>query len=461
MDQQNSLTPASTSSASTSPASTSPASALNNSNPTKSPAAALMGDPAKFGRVDDQLNVYVKTAEGERLVGSYPDKTKEEALAYFVRKFEQVAAEVALLAARIKSGAIVPTDAAEAVIRLREQIRNLNGVGDLATLARSVDELPALIENHRAAYEERKQLETAMREAKKAAAMLEKEKIVSEAESLADSENWKVTSARLKELLDAWKVAPRLDKETDSALWKRFAASRNRFDKRRRTHFSQLVANQSEVAEKKNEIVATAKKLATSTDWVKTAHAFKDLMDQWKAAGRGKSSVDNKLWEEFKGYQDQFFAAKNADLAVRKVEMEENLTKREALILEFEAILPISDLAAAKKTFRDLIEKWSKIGITDRNKRASLETRINKVEAEIKALTDEQNRRTDPTAIAHATGVVKSLEEAIVNYEKQVARFTAEGQTAKAKVAQEAAEARKVWLEEARKGLSTFDIPGK
>ena len=310
----------------------------------------------------------------------------------------------------------------------------------------------------RAAYEERKQVEEAMREARRAASLLEKEKLVAEAEALADSDNWKVTSARLKELLDAWKAAPRLDKETDGALWKRFAASRNRFDKRRRTHFAQLITNQADVATKKEQIVEQAKKLANSTEWLATAHAFKSLMDQWKAAGRGKSAVDNKLWEEFKAAQDSFFAKKNADLDKRKITMDENLTKRQALILDFEALLPISNLSEAKKKFRSLMDEWSKIGMTDRAKRAALDARIAKVEDAITELVEAENRRTDPTAIAHATSVVKSLEEAIANYEKQAAKANADGNAAKEKVALEAAAARKIWLEEAKKGLATFDI---
>ena len=83
--------------------------------PVNAAAAALIGDPAKFGRVDETGMVYVQTAEGERVVGSYPGKTAEEALAYFIRKFEIVAAEVALLAARIVSGAMVPETAQQAV----------------------------------------------------------------------------------------------------------------------------------------------------------------------------------------------------------------------------------------------------------------------------------------------------------------------------------------------------------
>ena len=84
-----------------------------------SAASALIGDPSQFGRVADDGVVYVRTPEGERAVGSYPGKTAEEALTYFVRKFEALASEVALLAARIKNGALVPSDAHEAVNKLR------------------------------------------------------------------------------------------------------------------------------------------------------------------------------------------------------------------------------------------------------------------------------------------------------------------------------------------------------
>jgi hypothetical protein len=279
-----------------------------------SAASALIGDPAKFGRVDQDGTVYVLTPSGEKAVGSYPGKTPEEALAYFVRKFEAVASEVALLAARIKSGAMVPSDAAEAVVKLRETVANLNGVGDLATLAISVDQIPSLIEDHRAAYQERKDIESAVREAKRAASLIVKEKLVAEAESLALSESWKTTSERLKVLLDEWKAAPRLDKTTDTELWKRFSSSRNKFDKRRRTHFAALESVQHEVATKKEEIVKQAEALATSKEWLPTAHKFKELMDSWKASGRGKASVDAKLWARFKAAQDQFFAAKNTDL---------------------------------------------------------------------------------------------------------------------------------------------------
>ena len=425
-------------------------------HPTPSAASALIGDPAKFGRVGEDGTVYVITPEGDKAVGSYPGKTHEEALAYFVRKFEAAASEVALLAARVRSGAMVPSDAALAVNRLRHQVKELNGVGDLAALAVSVDLISPLIEDTRGAYEAKKAEEAALKAAKNAEAVLVKEKIVVEAESLALSESWKVTGDRLKVLLDEWKAAPRLEKKIDADLWKRFSSSRNKFDKRRRTHFAALDAEQGKVADAKNELVAEAEKLATSTDWVATARRFKALMDLWKATGRGKKGDDAKLWNRFKLAQDQFFTAKNADLAKRDELMSVNLAKREEMIVAIEALVPITNLEESKKNFRELARQWERIGMTQRDKRAAFDARFNAVEVAIKGAEEDRWRKTDPAAKARALDVVRQLAEAVANYEKQAAKAQAAGNVKKAKEATEAAAARRLWLADAEKGLADF-----
>ena len=421
--------------------------------PQISAASALIGDPSQFGRVGDDGNVYVRTSQGEKIVGSYPGKSAEEALAYFVRKFESLASDVALTAARITSGAMVPDDAYEAVKKLRQQVRELNGVGDLEALAASVEQIEPLIEGHR---EAKKQAEAEQKAARREQVLVEKEKIVVEAESLALSESWKATGERLKTLLDEWKSAPRLDKKTDGDLWKRFSASRNKFDKRRRTHFAALEATASVVSTAKIAIVEEAEKLATSTDWVPTARRFKVLMDSWKAAGRGKPKDDAQMWARFKKSQDAFFAAKNADLEKREVSMSANLEKREALILTIEGLLPFTDVKVVKNEFRDLMREWEKIGITQRDKRSALDARVQVVEAAIKSAEAEVWRKSDPAAKARAADVVAQLTAAIENYEKVAEKSAKAGNDKKAQEARESAAARKVWLAEAQKNLSEF-----
>ena len=422
-----------------------------------SAASALIGDPSAFGRVAEDGTVFVRTSQGEKPVGSYPGKTAEEALAYFVRKFEVLAAEVALLAARIKSGAMVPSDAYAAVKKLRDQVRELNGVGDLDALAASVEQIEPLIEGHREAYEAKKAAEAAAKAARREQIIVEKEKIVAEAESLALSESWKSTGDRLKVLLDEWKAAPRLDKKTDADLWKRFSSSRNKFDKRRRTHFASLEAAQAVVSEAKKKIVEEAEKLATSTEWVPTAKRFKVLMDAWKASGRGKKSDDAKLWARFKAAQDQFFTAKNADLDKRDKTMATNLAKREELLTLIEAILPITDVKQARKSLNEHLRSWEKIGMTHRDKRAALDARVAKVESTVKEAETEIWRKTDPAAKKRAQEVVAQLTDSISNYEKAAEKFAAAGNTKKSQEASESAAARKVWLAEAEKSLAEFN----
>jgi hypothetical protein len=421
-----------------------------------SAASALIGDPSKFGRVGEDGTVFVITPEGDKAVGSYPGKSNEEALQYFVRKFEALASEVALTAARVSSAAMVPDDAYEAVRKLRQQVKELNGVGDLAALAASVEQIEPLIEGHREAFEAKKAAEAAVKAARREQVIVEKEKIVAEAESLALSDNWKSTGDRLKSLLDEWKSAPRLDKKTDGDFWKRFSASRNKFDKRRRTHFANLEATSSQVSAAKKAIIEEAEKISTSTDWVATARRYKALMDSWKAAGRGKPSDDAKLWNRFKTAQDAFFAAKNADLEKREVSMVANLEKREALITQIEAILPFTDVKVAKAAFRELMNQWIKIGITNRDKRAALDARVAKVEEAIKSSEAELWRKSDPAAKARAQDVVNQLNDAITNYEKTAEKAESAGNAKKASEARESAAARRVWLAEAQKSLAEF-----
>ena len=433
-----------------------PSEIAKNHSPAPSAASALIGDPSRFGFVAPDGTVFVKTPQGDKAVGSYPGKSAEEALSYFVRKFEALASEVALTAARITSGAMVPQDAYEAVKKLRAQVAELNGVGDLAALASSVEQIEPLIEGHREAYEAKKAEESAAKAARREQIIIEKEKIVAEAESLALSESWKATGDRLKVLLDEWKAAPRLDKKIDGDFWKRFSASRNKFDKRRRAHFAQLETLTEKVSSEKEAIVLEAEKLATSTDWVSTARRFKALMDLWKAAGRGKRSDDTKQWARFKAAQDQFFAAKGADLEKREVSMAANLIKREELLPKIEALIPFTDVKAAKASLRELMNEWSKIGITNRDKRAALDARVAVVEEAIKSAEAELWRKSDPAAKARAADVVKQLTDSIESYEKAAAKANAAGNEKKAKEATESAAARRIWLAEAEKSLAEF-----
>ena len=72
-----------------------------------------------WGRVDADGTVYVRTADGERVIGSWQAGSPEEAIAFFARKYESLETEVVLLEQRIASTDMAPAQASASVQRTR------------------------------------------------------------------------------------------------------------------------------------------------------------------------------------------------------------------------------------------------------------------------------------------------------------------------------------------------------
>ena len=51
---------------------------------------------SEWGRVAEDGTVYVRTADGERPVGQYPEGTPEEALAFYAKRYDELAGNVHL-----------------------------------------------------------------------------------------------------------------------------------------------------------------------------------------------------------------------------------------------------------------------------------------------------------------------------------------------------------------------------
>lgn len=408
----------------------------------QAPAGAM-----SWGRVDADGTVYVRTATGERAVGAFPDVPAEQALALFVRKYDDLAAQVDLLAQRVATGRVSPTDGTASVDRLRSAIVDAAAVGDLDALARRLDEVAALVQARRVD-------EQAARARAREAAREAKEALVAEAEALADDDRWKTAGDRLRTLVEEWKAAPRLDRHTDDELWTRFRAARATFDRRRRAHFAEQEAAEQEVATRKEQIAREAETLATSAEWGPTAGRFRELMAAWKSAGRASRTDEARLWERFRSAQDTFFAARNEVFASRDAEQRENLAAKEALVTEAEALLPVTDLPTARALLRSIQDRWDQIGHVPRDDMERIEGRLRRVEQEVRAFGDKEWRRTDPAAQARAQDTVAALERSVGDLERQARDAAAQGNSKAATEAEEALAARRSWLEEARRTLA-------
>ncbi|GAA1728762.1 DUF349 domain-containing protein [Aeromicrobium alkaliterrae] len=388
-----------------------------------------MTTPAEhpWGRVDDEGNVHLRTADGERLIGQWAaGSDPAEALAFYERRFGALETEVELLEKRLESGALSPTDAVKALDKARENITDAAALGDLASLETRLEALAPQIEKAR---EERK----AARVAEQAESEVRKNAIVAEAEKVAAGTDYRKGADRLSELLDEWKALPRLAKAADDALWHRFSGARTSFMRRRKTFFAEQDGKRSEAKKVKEKLIAEAEALSSSTDFGATAGAYRDLMSRWKAAGAAPRNVEDKLWKRFRAAQDVFFQARDEANAALDAEFAVNAEAKEKLLVEAEALLPITNLETARRAMNDIADRWEAAGKVPRARISELEGRIKKVEQAIKAAGDQEWKRTDPEKSARADDMVSKLERAITEAEEALAKAEAAGDARKTK----------------------------
>lgn len=397
-----------------------------------------------WGRVDETGTVFVRTADGERPVGQYPDGTPEEALAYFERKFTELAGQVTLLEQRVKRGTAA-SDVAKTVENLRTSISEANAVGDLGSLATRLDALQG-------AVGELTEKQVAEAKAAVEAALVERTALVAEVEALAAQDpakaQWKQVSASLDALFERWQKhqqdGPRLPKSESNDLWKRFRAARTIIETHRKAFFAELDSVHKDARVRKQELVEKAEALAPKG--VDGISAYRSLLDDWKQAGRAGKKSDDALWAKFKAAGDLLYAVK-AELDARDdAEFGANLEKKLALLEEAEPLVGENNRDAARERLLSVQRRWDEIGKVPRDKVRTIEDRMRKVEAAVRKLDDEHWRRNNPEKKARSEGLASQLEEAIGKLERELAEAKMSGNEKRIAEAQEALDARKAWL---------------
>ena len=417
-------------------------------------SAASLAEAARWGRVEGDGHVFLTIDGAEHPVGQYPGVSDDEALGYFARKYDDVVAQVVLLEQRVNSKAPT-TDMQKTVTHLREQLAERNMVGDLRAAEARLDTLSTQIA-------ELEKAEKAEHDAVRAAELAAREAIVAEAEEISGHDpaqiQWKTSSARMNELFESWKAAQkngvRLGRSNEDALWKRFRAARTVFDRHRRAYFSQLDSNNSAAKAAKEKLIAEAEALSSSTDWGFAAGEYRRLMDEWKASPRASRKDDDALWARFRAAQDVFFTSRQAANDEIDQEYSANLTVKEALLEEANALLPIKDLAAAKKALQSIRDRWEEAGKVPRADMGRIEAGLRKVEDAVRHAEDENWKRSNPETKARTNSALSQLEAAIAGLKDDLAAAEKAGDQRKIKAAQEALEARQAWLDQISRSAS-------
>lgn len=405
-------------------------------------AVAVMhaSDPRRFGRVAEDGTVYLITSSGERVIGSWQAGEPDAAFAHFGRRFDDLATEVTLMETRLASGTADARKIRAAAAALVESLSTAAVLGDVDAVAARL----AAITDH---AQEAAQAERARREEHRAELAARKEALAVEAEEIAaNSTQWKIAGDRMRAILDEWRTITGLDRKTDDTLWKRYAAAREAFNRRRGAHFAELDRERADAREAKEKLCVLAEQLSGSTDWAPTAARFREMLNEWKAAGRAAKDVDDALWHRFKAAQDTFFAARNAVSAERDAEFAANTEAKERLLAEAERI-DTDNVEAARAALRTITDKWDAIGKASRERGPELDRRLRAVEKKVRDASEAG--RVDPEAVARADQFRVRAEQ----FERQAEKAAAAGRVKEADEARASASQWREWASAAAQAL--------
>jgi hypothetical protein len=375
-----------------------------------------------FGRVDPGGIVSVRESDQWRPVGSFPDGTPEEALAYFQRKFADLAAGVVLAEQRLKAQAPIK-DLRAQVKRLTEDLVAPAAVGNLAALRTRVqaiaDALPAREEEQKAATEAEVTEGLALRT-----------DLVEQIEKLGGQDpakiRWKQASETVTALFEAWQnhqqTGPRLPKKEADELWNRFRRQRTQLERARRAHFAQLDGQSKEAKTIKRDFIAQAEALVARG--AAGIPAYRALLEKWKTAPRASRSTEDALWAQFKAAGDALYAEK-AEQDKKDDEVDSvNFEKKTALLEEFKDILSITDRARGSERLRAFHTRFAALGPVPKKNIRAIDDQVKKLDVYVKTLNEEFWVKNDPEKKARSSSMADQLKDGIAKLESQIAGAT-------------------------------------
>nr|WP_230113902.1 DUF349 domain-containing protein [Microbacterium oxydans] len=410
------------------------------------PTAAPSSDGTEWGRVSEDGTVEVREGDAWRVVGQYPDGTPDEALAYFVRKYDDIAFKVHALEQRHQAGGAAASDLVKQAGHVLAEATDAAAVGDLAGLRDRLNALTSSLSE--ATAQEAAQAKELIDQA-----IAERTVLVERAEAIAARDlskvQWKQVTAELGELFDAWQAqqqtGPRLSKGISQQLWKRFRDARAVVDKQRRAFYSELDDVHKAARDAKSRLVERAEALAPRG--IDGIPAYRTLLDEWKAAGRAGRKADDALWARFKAAGDALYAARAEQSAAEEAESGPKIEARQALLEEAKAVADEPNIKRARALLTGIQRQWDEIGrVFPREKERALDDRLRVIEQALKAREEVDWKKNNPETKARANDMSSQLLEAIEKLESELAAAEKAGNKKAAKEAADALEARRTWL---------------
>lgn len=197
--------------------------------------------------------------------------------------------------------------------------------------------------------------------------LAKKQDICGKAEALDALENIKDAIVQLNELHEEYKKIGPVPREVQEELWQRFKAASDTIYKKRKSYLDELKGELTENLEKKKTLAKELEPYLTFdsdriNDWNAMTKEILAIQKKWDAMGglprEHAKDVNKSFWSSFKG----FFSNKNNFFKKLEGMRQENLDKKEALVLRADAFKENTDWDKTSEALKALQREWKEIG---------------------------------------------------------------------------------------------------
>ncbi|MCE7994281.1 MAG: DUF349 domain-containing protein [Roseivirga sp.] len=197
--------------------------------------------------------------------------------------------------------------------------------------------------------------------------LVKKQDICEKAEQLDKLENIKDAIIQLNELHEEYKKIGPVPREVQEELWQRFKAASDAIYKKRKSYLDELKGELLENLGKKRALAEELKPFLSFdsdriNDWNAKTKEILAIQKKWDAMGglprEHAKEVNKAFWSCFKG----FFSNKNNFFKKLEGMRQENLEKKEALVVKAEALMENTDWDKTSEAMKALQRQWKEIG---------------------------------------------------------------------------------------------------
>ena len=249
-----------------------------------------------------------------------------------------------------------------------------------------------------------------------------KEKLISRAEQLATTTDWKKGGEEFKSLLTEWKAVGRGEKTADAAQWERFKAAREKFNSARSAYFEKRQREWASNKAAKERIVSQAESFAGSSDLRSASEQMRRLGEEWKQVGPCEKGDNDRLWGRFNQARTRLRDRKQQDFEKRQREWASNKAAKESLIYQMSLLVNSNDYRAAKDQARQLDTQWRAIGPCAKEDRDRLWQQYKSAKDQLFEAAKRAGEQRKAEARQRAQERVWRLEEQLRNVENALQR---------------------------------------